>query len=169
MVIMLLMNKTLLIIFDTMARTATFFLLFIVAFNIVTRQLHTISSGSISFMIPGAIELSKYTLLIIIFSALPRAVTYGMVRVDLISNKLPAFIANTLENIWLVLMAGFTMILTIQFSQRFWLTFNRGDVSQDLQIPLYYFYAFISIACLATFIICLIKSFQSNPKQQEAE
>ena len=156
------MNKTIIQIFNILALIATLFLLGVVALSIIARIIHDLSSGNISFMFPGAIELSKYTLLFIVFSALPHAVTKGLVRVDLLSDKFPLALQNFLDTLWLIFMAGFTGSLTWLFSQKTWLTFNRGDATQDLLIPLFYFYAFISLACIATFLVCLLNIRQTQ-------
>ena len=160
------MNSRILRTFDTFSLLATLFLLFIVAFNIGARQIHDLTSGNISFMIPGAIELSRYTLLLIIFAALPRAATQNMVRVDLLSNRLPNFFSSFLDKLWLVLMAIFSGLLTWLFLNKAVLTFNRGDATQDLQLPLFYFYGLISLASLATTLSCIYKAFINREEAQ---
>ncbi|HIO96887.1 MAG TPA: TRAP transporter small permease [Leucothrix sp.] len=160
------MDKTLLKIFDSIALASTLFLLVVVAFNIIARQVHDVSNGNINFMIQGAVELSKYALLIIVFSALPRAITQGMVRVDLLSERFPQAFRHFLNKLWLILIAGFTSILVWLFSQKALLTFSRGDATQDLQIPLFYIYSFISLACMATTIACLYKISQGTTQKE---
>jgi len=152
--------------FDSFSRFATLFLLSVVAFNIIARQIHDLTAGHISFMIPGAIELSKYTLLFIVFTSLPRASTHGMVSVDLLSNHFPTTIHQFLNKLWLILMALFSSILMCLFFNKALLTFSRGDATQDLQMPLFYFYSLISMASLATAFSCLFEIMNdksSNP------
>lgn len=149
-------------IFDALAQIATLFLLSIVALNIVSRQIHTLTSGDINVMIPGAIELSKFTLLFIVFAALPRATTHGMVRVDLLANQFPKAFRYFLEKLWMVLIAGFTAALAWLFINKTLLTFSRGDATQDLQMPLFYFYAIIALASIATTLSCLSKVFNQQ-------
>ena len=146
-------------VFDTISLTLTLFLLAIVAINIIARPLYGISNGSINLMIPGGIELSKYTLLLIVFSTLPRASISGMVRVDILSNRLPTSMAQLLDKLWLILMGCFFIALFWLFSNKAILSFNRGDASQDLQIPLFYIYTLISIASFMTIISCFSKVF----------
>ena len=160
------MYKIIIKIFDSFALSATFLLLALVAFNIIARQIHDLSSGNINFMIQGAVELSKYALLIIIFSALPRAITQGMVRVDLLSKRFPQAFRHLLNKLWSILIAGFTSILAWLFSQKALLTFSRGDATQDLQIPLFYIYSFISLACIATTVACLYKISQDTTQKE---
>ena len=149
------MMPRLLKFFDTVSLIATFALLMIVAFNIIARQIHDLSHASISFMLPGAIELSRYALLIIVFMALPRASSRGMVRVDVISNLFPNAFRHFLEALWLSLMAGFTTVLAWLFINKAWLMFNRGDATQDLLMPLFIFYLLVAIASIATTLTCL--------------
>lgn len=151
--------------FDFFSLSATLFLLAIVALNILARQLHDLTSGSVSLMLPGAIELSKYALLFIVFAALPRATTQGMVRVDLLSNTFPKLLSNFLDKIWLILMAGFTAILAWLFINKALLTFSRGDATQDLQMPLFIFYALIASACIATTLSCFLKALNQVDKK----
>jgi len=148
--------------FDSISLASILFLLVIVAFNIIARQLHAISDGNISVMIPGVIELSKYTLLLIIFFALPRASSSGMVRVDILSNRLPKILAQFLNRLWLILMASIFTALFWLFTNKTIVTFNRGDATQDLQIPLFYIYALISLASFMTVISCLLTAFTKN-------
>ena len=152
-------TKNIIKAFDSISLASILFLLTIVAFNIIARQLHNISDGSISIMIPGVIELSKYTLLLIIFFSLPRATSSGMIRVDMFSNKLPKTLAQFLDKLWLILMACFFTALFWLFANKTIVTFHRGDATQDLQIPLFYIYALISLASLMTIISCLLKAF----------
>jgi len=149
-------------LFDAFSLGITLLLLLIVAFNIAARAIFDLSSGSINLMIPGAIELSRYALLLIIFAALPRASTQGMVSVDLLSNRFSASIQKNLTHFWLLLMAAFMAILVWLFTHKALLTFSRGDASQDLEMPLFYFYALISIACVATTLSCLAKVFSNE-------
>ncbi len=148
--------------FDRLALGATLILLFIVSFNILARLLHDLTGGSLNLMIPGAIELSRYALLFIVFSALPHASISGMVRVDLLSQRLPSRLARFLDRLWLLFMAAFSLVLSWLFMQKALLTFTRGDATQDLQMPLFYFYAWISIASAATTLSCVIKAFSNS-------
>ena len=137
-------------------------LLVIVAFNIVARIIHDFSAGTLSFMIPGAIELSRYTLLLLVFAALPNISISEMVRVDLVSNHLPVKFAIFLNQIWLILLALFMAVLVWLFVHKAMLTFNRGDATQDLQIPLYYFYAAISVSCATTIVSIISQIFTQS-------
>ena len=65
---------------------ALIFLLFVVAGNIVGRLVLDLSGGSINLMINGAIELSAYSLLILVFGAIVTAIPNGLVQVDIIDS-----------------------------------------------------------------------------------
>ena len=158
--------KAMIRFFDSFSLIATVFLLVVVAFNIIARQLYDLTGGSLNLMIPGAIELSRYSLLLLVFAALPRAASGKMVRVELLAKRLPGAVQKMLNSLWLVLMAVFCAMLFWLFSQQAWLTFHRGDATQDLQLPLFYFYALISLACLASTLACLGKAFFPEQWQQ---
>lgn len=149
-------------IFNAFSLAVILVLLFIVAFNILARLVFNLTDANLNLMIPGAIELSKYALLLIVFAALPHASVSGMVRVDLMSKVLPTKLAVFLDRCWLVLMAGFSAILVWLFFQKALLSFSRGDATQDLQTPLFYYYLLISIASVATTLSCLITAFDKN-------
>lgn len=156
--------KSIIKVFDSLSLAATLTLLLIVAFNILARLIYNLTDGSISLMIPGSIELAKYTLLLIIFTALPHASISSIVRVDLISKHLPKTLAIFLDKTWLILMSLFCIILTWLFSQKAFLTYNRGDATQDLLMPLFYFYITITITCFATTLSCLIQVYLITKK-----
>lgn len=157
-------TKRLLSLFDAFSLLSVLFLLAVVAFNIIARQIFDLSNGTINLMIPGAIELSRYTLLLLVFAALPRAACGKLVRVDLLEQHLPASWRKILDSLWLLFMAAFCAILFWQFKQKAFLVEHRGDATQDLQMPLYYFYALISLACFVTTLSCLLKAFFRKEK-----
>ncbi len=144
--------------FDTIANSAVLLLLGIVAVNIIARQFHELSSGIINFMISGAIELSRYFLLILVFFALPKASSHEMVRVDILRNLFPSSLRSLMDKLWVMLMATFMATLCVLFIKKGIVTFQRGDATQDLLMPLFYFYGLISLASLASALSCLVKA-----------
>ncbi len=84
---------------DGIAAAALAVLLAVVAVNVVGRALFDATGQALNLMIPGAIELSRYALLAVVFAALPRAAEVGMVRVDLAIERLPAELRGALERV----------------------------------------------------------------------
>ena len=76
--------KPLLRLCDTVALIALALLFGVVAVNVLGRALFDATGQSLNLMIPGAIELSRYALMVLVFASLPRASEAGMVRVDLL-------------------------------------------------------------------------------------
>jgi len=92
---------------DGIALTALALLFGVVAVNVVGRVLFDVTGQAVNLMIPGAIELSRYALMVLVLAALPRAAEAGMVRVDLVIGRLPPVLTGTLERLWGLAIAAF--------------------------------------------------------------
>ncbi|MEM1386639.1 MAG: TRAP transporter small permease [Pseudomonadota bacterium] len=132
-----------------LAVAAILALLAVVAINIVARALFDASGGTIALMIPGAIELAQYLLMIAVFAAIPASLQSGMLRVDLVSRHLPPPLNAALDRLWLVLLITVALVLMIRFGGEALTIWERGDVTQDLRVPLWLFYGVACLECLA--------------------
>jgi len=137
---------------DAIALAALGLLLAVVAGNILGRGVFDLTGGALDGMIPGAIELARYALMILVFSALPRAATAGLVRVDLLIGRLPAALARPLERLWALLLAGFAGVCAWLLIAEAVLQAGRGDATQDLEMPLWFF---TGLAGAASALLCL--------------
>nr|WP_240953416.1 TRAP transporter small permease [Sneathiella chinensis] len=126
-------------------------MLFIVVSSVIGRVIFDVTGGVVNLLIPGAIELASYALVIMVFASLPRAAISGLVSVDLVIGSLPATVRRTLERIWDLLLAAFACVVGWLFSHQTLTMFARGDKSQDLGIPLYTIYAVLTVCsiCIA--------------------
>lgn len=128
--------------------------------DVVTRGIFGLTDGALDLTIPGGIELVKYSLLFTILFILPYSVDRSQVVVDLFTDHLSDRHKNWLEAIYLL---GFTL-LGLAMSYGFYHLIGDAAMSyettQDLMIPMTYFY---SIATFATFMLAasaLVSAFQ---------
>lgn len=138
-----------------LALLALIILFVVVAGNIIARIIFDATGGQINFLIEGAIELSSYALLVMVFGALPIAVPDGLVQVDFVIDRLPKGIKRLLNMFWYsILMVG-SIALTWHFVESGLKANMRGAVTQDLEIPLSIFYLIISIEMLCFSLVVL--------------
>lgn len=139
--------------FDLIAALALSVLLAVVAGSISTRLLFDLTGGRINLLFEGAIELATYALLVTVFAALPRAMRGGLVNVDLFTGAWPAALNRGLDRLWLMLFALFAAVLAWRYGLQTLASLRRGDTTQDLQLPLYGFFGYASIACFGLAVV----------------
>ena len=137
---------------DGLAAAALALLLGVVAVNVVGRALFDAMGQAVNLTIPGAIELSRYALMVVVFAALPRAAEAGMVRVDLVIERLPGPVRDALERLWSLAVAAFGGAAGWLLIGKARLEAERGDVTQDLGIPMWLLTGFAGVAA---FVLCL--------------
>lgn len=134
---------------DAVAVTAVAVLFCVVAVNVVARTLFDITGQSVNLMIPGAIEISRYALMVTVMASLPRAAEAGMVRVDLLIARLPPQLAGLLDRLWYLLTSAFGAAAGWLLLTDAALQMTRGDATQDLEMPMWLFTGFAGIALAA--------------------
>ena len=153
--------------FDRIAFAALITMLFIVVVSVAARILFDVTGGGVNLMIPGAIELGSYSLLVLVFASLPRAAVSGLISVDLLIGSLPRKLRIFLEKSWDLLLAAFAAVLVWLFTEETITMFSRGDSSQDLGIPLYLFYGLISICSLCIMFTGLWLALRKRADQSQ--
>lgn len=135
---------------DAIALAALAALFGVVAVNVIGRALFDATGQAVNLMIPGAIEISRYALMVTVLAALPRAAEKGMVRVDLLIERLPAALSGLLDRLWAMAIAGFGGAAAWLLIREAALQVTRGDATQDLELPLWLFtgYAGLALAVL---------------------
>jgi len=134
---------------DAIALIALALLFGVVAVNVLGRALFDVTGHAVNLMIPGAIELSRYALMVLVFASLPRAAEAGMVRVDLLIEHLPTRLAGLLERLWALAIAAFGAAAGWLLIGDALVQIGRGDVTQDLELPLWLFTGFAGLAAAA--------------------
>ena len=141
--------KPLLRLCDAVALIALAVLFGVVAANVLGRALFDATGQSLNLMIPGAIELSRYALMVLVFASLPRAAEAGMVRVDLLIDRLPPLLSRFLDSLWGLAIAAFGGATGWLLIEDALLQARRGDATQDLEMPLWLLTGFAGLASLA--------------------
>ena len=138
--------KPLLRLCDTVALVALAVLFGVVAVNVLGRALFDATGQAVNLMIPGAIELSRYALMGLVFASLPRAAEAGMVRVYLLVERLPPMLARIFDSLWALATAVIGGAIGWRLINEALLQARRGDVTQDLEMPLWLFTGFAGLA-----------------------
>jgi TRAP-type C4-dicarboxylate transport system permease small subunit len=141
--------KQLLRICDVIALIGLATLFGVVAVNVIGRTLFDATGQSVNIMIPGAIELSRYSLMVLVFASLPRAAEAGMVRVDLLIDRLPTVLAGLFDRLWAMAIATFGGAAGWLLIDEALLQVRRGDATQDLEMPLWLFTGFAGLMAAA--------------------
>jgi TRAP-type C4-dicarboxylate transport system permease small subunit len=141
--------KSLLRLCDAVALIALVVLFGVVAVNVLGRALFDATGQAVNLMIPGAIELSRYALMGLVFASLPRAAETGMVRVDLLVERLPPVLARIFDSLWALAIAAFGAAVGWLLISAALLQARRGDVTQDLEMPLWWLTGFAGLAAAA--------------------
>ncbi|PLX44198.1 MAG: TRAP transporter small permease [Hyphomicrobiales bacterium] len=123
-----------------------------VLLDVLGRFIFGVTSGAVDMTFPGGVEIVSMCLLFMVLFALPYSVNRGQVVVDLFTENLPGRVKSLLSGVYLI---GFGLLgcgMAVRFYEAIWSAMESGETSQDLLIPLYYFYA---IAAIATAILGL--------------
>ncbi|NLQ17477.1 TRAP transporter small permease [Marinomonas sp. M1K-6] len=120
--------------------------------DVFTRGLFTMTDGSVDWTILGGIELVKYSLLFTVLFILPHSVSRSQVIVDLFTERLPARSKRVLEAIYMFCFG----LMGVGMSYGFYHLVDEAAMSyettQDLLIPLTYFYG---VAAFATAMLAV--------------
>jgi len=149
---------------DAVALTGVAVLFGVVAVNVIGRALFDVSGQLINIMIPGAIEISRYALMVAVMASLPRAAEAGMVRVDLLVERLPPRLVGLLDRLWFLAIAAFGAAAGWLLLTEARLQVTRGDASQDLEIPMWLFTGFAGLALAVLALTGLWLALRGRPE-----
>ena len=134
---------------DGTALVALALLFAVVAVNVIGRAVYDHTGHALNLMIPGAIEISRYALMVAVLASLPRAAEMGMVRVDMLIERLPGFLARLLDRLWALATAAFGAAAGWLLLEEAALQVGRGDATQDLELPMWLLTGFAGLALSA--------------------
>ena len=89
----------------------------------------------------------------------------GMVRVDLLIEHLPARLAGLLERLWALVIAAFGAAAGWLLIGDARVQIGRGDVTQDLELPLWLFTGFAGLAAAALALTGLWLAWRGNRRE----
>jgi TRAP-type C4-dicarboxylate transport system permease small subunit len=161
--------KPLLRLCDAVALIALAVLFGVVAINVLGRAMFDATGQSLNLMIPGAIELSRYALMVLVFASLPRAAEAGMVRVDLLIDRLPPLLSRFLDSLWGLAIAAFGAATGWLLIGDTLLQARRGDATQDLEMPLWLFTGFAGLMAAALALTGLWLALRNGPQESDGQ
>ena len=120
--------------------------------DVISRSLFGATRGGVDLTFRGSFEIVSYGLLFMVLFALPYSVSRGQVVVDLFTERLGEWAKGLLSGAYVI---GFGL-LGLGMAVRFFKAAERvaasGETTQDLLIPMWFFYA---VACFAASILML--------------
>ncbi len=135
-------------------------MMFVTLADVLSRALFSVTSGSVDWTFVGGVELIKYGLLIAVLFALPHSVNRSQIIVDIFTDTLKTRSKATLEGIFLL---GYTLLgsgMSYRFLQLIDEANLSGETTQDLLIPLSYFYGISSFATGILALAALMEALQ---------
>lgn len=128
--------------------------------DICARAVFSISSGSVDLNFIGAVEIVKYSLLIMIFFTLPYSLSNSQIIVDLFTDKMAQRSKDLFSGFYNVGFFLIAIAMSIRFYDTSLTSMNSGETTIDLGIPIYYFYAICSFASLMLAIRSILLAYQ---------
>ncbi|MEM7068894.1 MAG: TRAP transporter small permease [Pseudomonadota bacterium] len=107
----------------------------------------------------GAIDLTQFSVMAAVSWSIPYVFSVGgHVRVDLLSGWFNNAIKRVLDCIAYLIGAGMSGFLCWLSSKRGMEIWTYGDVSQDLAIPMIWFWAFLISGLAISTLVCLVRA-----------
>lgn len=138
-----------------LAAVAAVYMMAVVAFNVVARLLFDLSGARVNLMIRAAIEQSSLALLVMVMAALAAAIRDGMIGVDLLVHRMPGIVRRNAARLWYLMALVLAVVLARAFAHEATVLAARGDVTQDMGLPLWIFHAVITVECVALALVSL--------------
>jgi len=139
---------------DKIAFCLISFMMLTVVIGVLSRLLFDLTGGEINLVLPGTIELVSYAMLLMVFTSMPRALLNGPVKVEILVAKLPTPINRFLARLWNLLLASVFAIIAYLLGKNSLSMLDRGDVTQDLGVPMYLIYGASALCCITIVIVC---------------
>jgi len=120
--------------------------------DVATRGIFTLTDGALDWTFTGGIELVKYSLLFTVLFILPHSVSRSQVIVDLFTDGFKARTKIMFEAFYSVFFGFFGAAMAYSFYLHIEDAAMSYETTQDLMIPLTYFY---SVATFATVMLAV--------------
>ena len=120
--------------------------------DVIARGLFSITDGAVDLTFIGGVELVKYGLLFTVLFILPHSVSRSQVIVDLFTDHLSDRKKAFLEGFYLLCFAFMGGAMALSFYHLIDEAAMSYETTQDLLIPMTYFYA---VASFATAMLCI--------------
>lgn len=159
--------RTVIRAFDLIGAVALSFMLAVVSGQVIARAVFDLTGGRVNILLSGAIELASYSLLLVVFASFPRAMHSGLVNVDLFTARFPGWLNRLLDQCWALLTAVIALGMSWKALGEMQSAFERNLLSQDLDMPLAPFFAYVAVATLAFALIALSQVFTRSDRAHE--
>lgn len=153
--------------FDLIGAVALSFMLAVVSGQVIARAVFDLTGGNVNILFSGAIDLASYSLLLVVFASFPRAMHSGLVNVDLFTARFPGWLNRVLDHLWALLTAAIALVLSWKALGQMQNAFERNLLSQDLDLPLFPFFAYVAVATLAFAFVALTQVFSRTDRAHE--
>ena len=130
--------------------------------DVVLRLLFRLSSGVFNFSVVGSVELVSYLLLFSLLAAMAANVERSQVIVEAFSHRLPESFKRRLGGFFLLGFVVLGTIMTIGLWQEAQIAALRGQVTQDLRVPMGPIYQFAAALCALLAIRSLLQAILSG-------
>ena len=137
-------------------------MMFVTLGDVIVRTLFKLTDGSLDLTFIGGVELIKYGLLLMVLFALPYSVGRSQVIVDLFTDHLKPRVKAIMEGLFMLGFVALGGAMSYRFVHAVEQSRMSGETTQDLLIPLYYFYgvsafatAILAVAALLISLRCL--------------
>lgn len=127
-------------------------MMFSTLLDVITRGLFSLTDGAVDWTFIGGVELVKYFLLFTVLFILPHSVSRSQVIVDLFTDHFSERKKQFFEAFYLMCFAFLGGAMSYSFYHLIDEAAMSYETTQDLLIPMTYFYA---VATFATAILCL--------------
>ena len=120
--------------------------------DVITRGLFSLTDGALDWTFIGGVELVKYCLLFTVLFILPHSVSRSQVIVDLFTDHFSDRKKDLFEAFYLLCFAFLGGAMSYSFFHLIDEAAMSYETTQDLLIPMTYFY---SVATFATAMLCI--------------
>ena len=135
-------------------------MMFVTLADVLSRALFEGTNGKVDFTFIGGVELIKYGLLLTVLFALPHSLSRSQVIVDLFTDTFKTRTKSLLEGFYMLCFTLLASGMSYRFFHAIGEANQSGETTQDLLIPLYYFYAVSSFATAVLALAALVASSQ---------
>ena len=112
--------------------------------------------------VPGAVDLVQLFVMATVFAAIPWAFfSDGHVSVDLLSDAFPASVQRALRLAAALAAAGVMALILVYGWQAAALQARFGDVSQNLALPMAWYWAPLLVGAALSILACLIAAVEA--------
>lgn len=144
-------------------------MMFITLADVFSRALFAATNGQLDITFIGGVELIKYALLGTVFFSLPYSLRRSQVIVDLFSDNWSHLAKRVVDAFYMTLFILLASCMSYQFFHLIAESQLSGETTQDLLIPLSYFYQAATFATAMLAVAAVQSTIQIFFKHSEEQ